>query len=134
MNTDKRLLIGIDQGTTGTTVLVVNPGLEVVGNWYGTHKQCRPGPGRLEHDPQEILESVIEGVASVLKELGAEAKHVVGIGLANQGETVCAWDINTGQALYNAIVWSDARGNEQIDSVSDEQKQRLREITGLEPD
>jgi len=77
---------------------------------------------------------VIEGVASVLKELGAEAKHVVGIGLANQGETVCAWDINTGQALYNAIVWSDARGNEQIDSVSDEQKQRLREITGLEPD
>lgn len=134
MGNEQAVLIGIDQGTTGTTVLAVDSSLNVVAQWYGQHAQHRPGPGLLEHNPDEIIGSVVEGVRSVLDELGKDCSSIIAAGLANQGETVCAWDRQTGLALHNAIVWSDSRGGEFIDVLKQDQREKLSAITGLEPD
>jgi glycerol kinase len=130
----KSLILGIDQGTTGTTVLAFDSSLHVAASWYGQHRQLRPGQGLLEHDPEEILEAVVEGVRCVLNDLGQDRDQVAAVGLANQGETVCAWDGHTGQPLYNAIVWSDSRGSEQIEALTQDQRDRLMALTGLQPD
>ncbi len=125
-------IIGIDQGTTGTTIIAVDKNLDILSLWQRNRDQHRPALGLLEHDPVEILQLVVEGLASVIQELGSE--RVVSIGLANQGETVCAWDTTTGAPIGNAIVWSDSRGTEEVDSLGDAQSERLRSITGLHPD
>ncbi len=127
-------MIGIDQGTTGTTIVAVNKNLDILSLWQRNHDQHRPAPGLLEHDAEEILQAVVDGLGRVLRELGSDARRVVSAGLANQGETVCAWDTATGKAIGNAIVWSDSRGTEEIESLSDEQTERLRSIAGLQAD
>ena len=131
---NNKLIIGVDQGTTGTTVVAVNASLNIISSWSRQHTQHRPGPGLLEHLPSEIVEAVVEGVRSVLEDLGKDRGDVTAIGLANQGETVCAWDTKTGQSLHNAIVWADARGGNYIDRLTSSQSDRLAAITGLQPD
>ncbi len=131
---NKIISIGIDQGTSGTTVLAVDEKLQPLTDWYKPHTQYRPQSGFLEHDPDEILNIVIEGVANVLEQLDINAGTKLTAGLANQGETVCAWDSETGKPLYNAIVWSDCRGGEFIGNLSASEKEEIKQITGLEPD
>lgn len=125
-------MIGVDQGTTSTTIIAVDKNLDMLSLWQRNHAQHRPAPGLLEHDPAEILQAVVEGLKSVMQEVGSD--QVVCVGLANQGETVCAWDTATGAPIGNAIVWSDSRGTEEVDSLGDVQSERLRSITGLHPD
>jgi glycerol kinase len=128
------ILIGIDQGTTGTTILAVDRHLNTLESWYGTHAQHRTGPNRLEHDPQEILNVVVAGVADVLKRLGKAADAGLVAGLANQGETVCVFDTHTGLPVHPAIVWSDTRGGERIEALTAADRRELHRITGLQPD
>jgi len=125
-------MIGVDQGTTSTTIIAVDKNLDMLSLWQRNHAQHRPAAGLLEHDPAEILQAVVEGLKSVMQEIGSD--RIVCVGLANQGETVCAWDTTTGAPVGNAIVWSDSRGTEEIESLDDVQSERLRSITGLHPD
>ena len=131
---NNKLIIGVDQGTTGTTVVAVDSSRQIIGSWSRQHTQYRPGPGLLEHSPSEIVEAVVEGVRSVLEDLGKDRANVAAIGLANQGETVSAWDTKTGESLHNAIVWADTRGGKFIDRLTGSQSDRLAAITGLQPD
>jgi len=131
---NKIISIGIDQGTTGTTILAVNEKLQPLADWYKQHAQYRPGTGLLEHDPEKILNIVIEGVACVLEQLDIDTDTNIVLGLANQGETVCVWDSKTGRPLHNAIVWSDCRGGEFLGNLSVSQRNEIKQITGLEPD
>jgi len=102
------LVAGIDQGTTSTKALLLGddgtlrvfPGLR--------HIQSYPAPGRVEQDPRELLENV---VAAAETAVGAGART---LGLANQGETVIAWNRVTGQPLAPAIVWQDQRTSDAI--------------------
>lgn len=94
-------VIAIDQGTTGSKAvrLDANGTLEPLGSLQ--HRQILPQPGWVEHDANELLDHV--------RQLAGRAGDALALGLDNQGETVVAWDADSGEPIYNAIVWQDAR-------------------------
>lgn len=102
----ERSVIAIDQGTTGTKVhrLGMDGKFETLGGFE--HRQIFPRSGWVEHDPNELIDHLTRCLA-----LGKDA---AAIGLDNQGETVIAWDSKTKQPIYNAIVWQDARTEDEI--------------------
>jgi glycerol kinase len=102
-----KTLLAIDQGTTGTTALLINERLEVVAEASVDFDQHFPTPGWVEHDPAQVWQSVELAVNRALGRF--DAKNIVAIGITNQRETVCFWDKNTGQSLTRAIVWQDRR-------------------------
>jgi glycerol kinase len=104
----QKYLLSIDQGTTGTKVILLNDKEEVHAFSYQKHTQFYPKPAWAEHDPNEIWLCIQEGVQEVLRNGKIEPSQITAIGLANQGETVLFWD-DLGQPLYPAIVWSCRR-------------------------
>lgn len=102
-------IMAIDQGTTGTTVLIVNSKGEVVGKGYQEFSQIYPKPGWVEHDPMEIWQVTIEVAKKALENARAKASEIQGIGITNQRETTVLWDRKTGKPIYNAIVWQCRR-------------------------
>lgn len=111
------VLLGIDQGTSGTACLALGPGGEVVTQAYRPLEGRSPQPGWVEQDPEAVLETVVEAVAEVLGEIGGPAR-VRAAGLANQGESVLAWDAASAQPLTPVLVWSDARAQAQVDALA----------------
>jgi glycerol kinase len=103
------MLLAIDQGTTGTTCLVVDDTLQVRGRGYVELAQHFPQPGWVEHDPEEIWRSVLIASERALEEAGIRAAALVGIGITNQRETTVVWDRATGSPVHRAIVWQDRR-------------------------
>ena len=101
------LVIGLDQGTTGNTVLVVDRELVVVGRATIEFPQHYPQPGWVEHDPDEIWASVRAALREALA--GIDPARLAAIGLTNQRETTFAWDADSGAAVGRAIVWADRR-------------------------
>ncbi|MDQ6435337.1 FGGY family carbohydrate kinase [Mesorhizobium sp. LHD-90] len=119
-------IVSVDQGTTSTKGLLVAEGgeEEIVG--AVRHRQILPCPGWVEHDATELLENV-----RTLIEEGA-ARGAQGIALANQGETVVAWDRAGGAPLANAIVWQDQRTAARIESLAaDGKAEAVRALSGL---
>ena len=106
-----RFVVAIDQGTTGTTVLVFDETLRLRARGYREFAQHFPQPGWVEHDPEEIWQSVLGALADALHGSGSpvEAAEVVAIGITNQRETTLVWERATGKPLHNAIVWQDRR-------------------------
>src|SRR3954454_13668020 len=98
-----RHVISIDQGTTGTTVLVLDEALSVRGRGYQEFRQIYPQPGWVEHDPEDIWASVLTALGQALS--GIEPSSIAAIGITNQRETSVIWDRKTGKAVHNAIVW-----------------------------
>ena len=105
----KKYYIGLDQGTTGTTTLLLDEKWNIVSRGYREHRQYYPKPGWVEHDPLELWQRVTESMNMALELAGATADQIKCIGIDNQGETVMLWDKATGAPLYNAIVWQDRR-------------------------
>ena len=129
-----RYYLGIDQGTTGTTALLVDQAFHVVGKKNVEHTQIYPRPGWVEHDPLEIWDAVHQAAAGVLLEHGVLPSQIRAIGLDNQGETCLVWDRHTGQPVYNAIVWQDRRTAAYADRLTQGYITLIREKTGLNPD
>ena len=104
-------VLALDQGTTGTTALVVSTDGRVLGRAYSEFAQHFPAPGRVEHDAEEIWQVTTSTARRALAAAGAsEARvQVAGVGIANQRETVVAWDPATLAPLHRAIVWQDRR-------------------------
>ena len=105
------VLVGVDQGTTGTRASVYDERLRPLADAYREIRQHYPRPGWVEHDPDELVDSVVATVADALAAAGSP--EVTAVGLANQGETTVAWDAHTRRPLARAIVWQDRR-TEQI--------------------
>ncbi|MFT3695467.1 MAG: glycerol kinase GlpK [Kofleriaceae bacterium] len=125
-----RHVIAIDQGTTGSTVLVLDEQLEVRGRGYKEFRQIYPKPGWVEHDPEDIWSSVMDALGQALK--GIDAKSIAAIGITNQRETAILWDRKTGKAAHNAIVWQDRRTAERCAELKAQGKEaRVKELTGL---
>ena len=103
------LILSIDQGTTGTRSILFNSKGEEVAKSYEEHKQFFPSPGWVEHDPSEIWLKTLKTVKNTINIAKIESSEVSGIGIANQRETIVAWDKNTGVPLHNAIVWQCRR-------------------------
>jgi len=102
-------VVAVDQGTTGTTVLVVDGAGAVVATRYGEVAQSFPAPGLVEHDPEQIWTGVVALVTEALAAAGLVPGDVAGIGITNQRETAVVWDRATGAPLHPAIVWQDRR-------------------------
>src|SRR3954468_4409400 len=119
------MILAIDQGTTGTTCLLVEDDLTIVGRGYAELPQHFPRPGWVEHDPEEIWQSVLAAAEQALVE------EPDAIGITNQRETTVLWDRRTSEAVANAIVWQDRRTANRCLELPSE---LIRERTGLVPD
>jgi len=102
-------VLAIDQGTTGTTALLVDAAGEVRARGYAALPQHFPQPGWVEHDPDEIWTTVLDAIAEALRHAGADGTRVRAIGITNQRETVVLWDRASGRPVTRAIVWQDRR-------------------------
>ena len=123
--------LGLDNGTTGTTALILNEKWECVGRGYKELTQHYPKPGWVEHDAIEIWNSILYAVQEACKEAGIDTTQLACIGIDNQGETVVLWDKATGVPVYNAILWQDRRTAKYADSITEEYGGMVREKTGL---
>ncbi|WP_031167576.1 FGGY family carbohydrate kinase [Streptomyces durhamensis] len=120
-------VLAVDQGTSGTKALVVCPERGVLGSGFAeVRPRYLPG-GLVEVDPAELYDSVVHAGRQALAEAGED---VVALGLANQGETVLAWDPADGRPLTDALVWQDRRA-ESVCAELAEHAEELRRLTGL---
>src|SRR5260370_3111930 len=128
-------LLAIDQGTTGSTALVVEvaaPG-RTLGRCTTEFPQHFPKPGWVEHDPREIWASVETSVRQALKAAGAKGEDIVAIGITNQRETTVVWERATRRPIAPAIVWQCRRTAEMCSDLKKDARMvaRVREKTGL---
>ena len=127
-----RHLLAIDQGTTGSTVVVLGPDGSLIGKANREFPQHFPKPGWVEHDPVEIWESVLFCIDSALRQAGVSPDEVAAIGITNQRETSLVWDRASGSPVHRAIVWQDRRTAARCQSLKAEGREPLfRARTGL---
>jgi glycerol kinase len=125
------VILAIDQGTTGSTCLVVDESLRPIGRGYRELRQHYPRPGWVEHDPEEIWESVQAAAGAAIADAGLSAGELDAIGITNQRETTLVWERRSGRPLERAIVWQDRRTAERCRELP---VTLVRERTGLVPD
>ena len=126
-----KLVLAIDQGTTGTTVLAVDPTLKVVGKSTTEFRQIFPKSGWVEHDGADIWESVEKATEACLRENNLKAEDIGAIGITNQRETTCLFD-NDGNQLHNFIVWQCRRTADFCNDLKEAGHEELfRRKTGL---
>lgn len=126
----KNFILSIDQGTTGSTALIINKSsLKVVAKKNFEYEQIYPKPGWVEHNLNYIWESVEKAVVSALKEANITGKDIYSIGITNQRETTCAYS-SDGTPLENAIVWQDRRTSSFCESEK-KSYEKLKSKTGL---
>lgn len=127
-----KYIIAIDQGTTSSRAVAFDEEAKIVGIAQKEFEQHFPESGWVEHDPKEIWESQWEVFDQVIKENNIEAGDIAAIGITNQRETTVVWDKNTGEPVFNAIVWQDRR----TAAICEELKKQglepyIKENTGL---
>lgn len=124
-------ILSIDQGTTGTTAFLIDSeNLEVLGKVNKEFPQIFPKPGWVEHNLNDIWDTVSFTVTKVLKDCNLRAKDIDCIGITNQRETICAFD-KQGSPLRNAIVWQDRRTYEFCEELKDNKEAIIKKKTGL---
>jgi glycerol kinase len=128
----EKYILSLDQGTTSSRAILFNKKGEIVHVSQKEFTQYFPKPGWVEHNANEIWGSVLAVIAGVLSESGVKPEQVAAIGITNQRETTVVWDKETGNPVYNAIVWQ----SRQTSGICDELKEKgyddlFREKTGL---
>lgn len=105
-------ILAIDQGTTSTRAILFDDKMQAVRTAQQEFAQHFPQAGWVEHDPEDIWQSVVSTCRQVIAEQGIQAGEIAGIGITNQRETTVVWDKSNGKAVHNAIVWQDRRTSE----------------------
>lgn len=127
-----KYVLAIDQGTTGTTVILFNNRGEIVGKTYELFRQYYPKPGWVEHDAAEIWASTRLLIDRILTQVKINPAQIGAIGITNQRETVVLWDRRTGAPVTRAIVWQCRRTAGMCDELKSQGLEPLfREKTGL---
>jgi glycerol kinase len=125
-------LLAIDQGTTSSRAIVFDAALKPLGAGQQEFRQIFPEDGWVEHNPEEIWESVVAVCRAALKSAGVGAGQLAGIGITNQRETTILWERATGRPVHNAIVWQDRRTSDVCARLKKAGKESLvRRKTGL---
>ena len=125
-------ILAIDQGTTGTTALVMGLDGATLGRKNCEFAQHFPKPGWVEHEPEEIWQSVLGAVTGALAASKLKGSDIAAIGITNQRETTLLWDRHTGKAVQRAIVWQDRRTASRCAALkASGHEARVREVTGL---
>ncbi len=127
-----RYLLAIDQGTTGSTALLVSADGAVIARANSELPQHFPRPAWVEHEPDEILESVRRAIREALAKAGLDPRDCAAIGITNQRETTVLWERQSGKPVHRAIVWQDRRTSERCSELKQRGLEALfRERTGL---
>ncbi len=130
--TDKKYVVSIDQGTTGSTVLVIDRKLSIRGRAAREFRQIFPKPGQVEHDLEDIWGATMVALKGALRSAGAKGGEIAAIGITNQRETTALWDRSSGKPVMNAIVWQDRRTAQRCKKLRDDGKNdEVRRTTGL---
>ena len=126
------LILAIDQGTTSSRALVVDVHGSILGAGQHPLRQHFPEPGRVEHDATEIWRTTLDAIHDALSEASREIRQITAIGIANQRETIVAWDRATGEPVGPAIVWQDRRTAIRCEELQAEgHEPSIRRATGL---
>ena len=102
-------LLALDQGTSSSRSIVFDHAGRVVTMAQREFRQIYPQPGWVEHDPRDLWQTQLETARAALKQAGLSAAQLAAVGITNQRETSVVWNRNTGEPVYNAIVWQDRR-------------------------
>ncbi len=125
-------VLAIDQGTTGSTVLVFDRRGRIVSRAYSEFSQHYPRPGWVEHDPEEIWRVTLRVARQAVRRAGIKAAALAAIGITNQRETAVVWDRRTGAPVHRAIVWQDRRTSDHCARLKEEgHEAAVRAKTGL---
>lgn len=132
----KRYVIALDQGTTSSRAMLVERSGRVAARMQRPHQQIYPHPGWVEHDPADILSSQLGALTELLLAANVDTAQVDSIGITNQRETTLIWDRETGEPVYNAIVWQCRRTAPLIEDLAQDPEvvRTITEKTGLVPD
>ena len=126
------LVLAIDQGTTGTTTLLVDSKLDVLAKANREFPQIFPHPGWVEHDLEAIWRSTEDAIGDVLRARSIDPRRIGAIGITNQRETVGLWERDSGRPIHNAIVWQCRRTADACRALRDAgHEARIRAQTGL---
>ncbi|MGY5450994.1 glycerol kinase GlpK [Agarivorans sp. MS3-6] len=127
-----RYIVALDQGTTSSRAIIFNQQSEIVGSVQREFSQFFPKSGWVEHNPMEIWASQSASLTEVLAKTGIRSDQIAAIGITNQRETTIVWDKNTGQPIYNAIVWQCRRTTELCEQLREQGwADYIQESTGL---
>jgi glycerol kinase len=127
-----KYILSLDQGTTSSRAILFNKAGEIVHVAQKEFTQLFPSPGWVEHNANEIWGSILAVIAGVLSESNIKPVQVAGIGITNQRETTVVWDKETGQPIYNAIVWQSRQTSEICNQLKEQGHEELfRKKTGL---
>src|SRR5882724_6609335 len=127
-----RHLLAMDLGTTGSTVLIMDVEGRTLGRATREFAQHYPVPGWVEHEPEEIWESVRAALEGAFKAAGVGWDSIAAIGITNQRETTLIWDRATGKPIHRAIVWQDRRTASHCAELEKKgHGPKVRETTGL---
>lgn len=120
----ERYIISIDQGTSSTKCILIGEDGRLLRRINHPHRQMHPAPGFVEHDPQEILRGIRDGIADLANQLPPGS--VAAISLSVQTGAFLLWDAKTGCPLCNLIGWQDARGDSIVSQLEEAQIRKLR--------
>ena len=124
--------MSLDQGTTSSRAIVFNKEGKIVSIAQREFTQIYPQPAWVEHDPIEIWSTQVGVAAEAVTKVGLTFNNIAAIGITNQRETTIVWDRETGEPIYNAIVWQDRRTSTLCDSLREKGwSQKIQEKTGL---
>ncbi|MEH7093504.1 glycerol kinase GlpK [Neobacillus vireti] len=128
----EKYILALDQGTTSSRAILFNKNGEIVHTAQKEFTQHFPKPGWVEHNANEIWGSILSVIAGVLSESGIKPEQISGIGITNQRETTVVWDKETGEPVYNALVWQSRQTSEICEQLKEKGYNDLfREKTGL---
>ena len=131
----KKYILTLEEGTTSARAVLFDKGGNAVSAAQREFKQIYPQPGFVEHDPVEIFSVQYAAVTEAITAIGASADEIAAVGVTNQRETTIIWDKNTGEPIYNAIVWQCRRTSEMCDRLrADGLEEYIRKTTGLRID
>ena len=129
----KQYILALDQGTSSSRAIIFDNQGKIKATSQKEFTQIFPKPGWVEHNPMEIWSSQASVIAEAITSIGINGDNIAAIGITNQRETTIVWDAETGEPVYNAIVWQDRRTSEFCDSLKkkDGLTETIRNKTGL---
>ncbi len=115
----QKYILAIDQGTTSSRAILFNPNAEIIAQKNFEFTQIYPRPGWVEHNPEEIWQTVLKAFQYIIDESGIKYQDIDSIGITNQRETTVIWDRKTGKPIHNAIVWQCRRTADRCNKIKE---------------
>lgn len=131
MSDEKKYILAIDQGTTSSRAIVFDHAGKIVSVGQKEHEQIFPRAGWVEHDPREVWDNVREVVGQALSKAQVNNSDLAAVGITNQRETTVVWNKETGEPVYNAIVWQDTRTQKIVDELGGGDQDKYKDRVGL---